>query len=81
VVQKEDSASLCLSGKFYDIAFGFTNLAPTIAAIRMKNKTTKPPHMPANMYSMWVFDATIDPQRRNFMTNNMYTWIQQMLNP
>ena len=43
-----NSATLCLSGKFYDIAPGLTNLAPTIAAINMKSATVKPPHMPAN---------------------------------
>ena len=38
-----------------------------------------------NMYSMWVFDDWPDSaggaERREFMNNNMYMWILQMLNP
>jgi len=33
----------------YDVAFGFTNLAPIIAAISIKNNTTNPPHIPASV--------------------------------
>ncbi len=35
----------------------------------------------ANMYSMWVFDDWVDTHRRQFMEDNMYDWILQMLNP
>jgi len=39
----------------------------------------------ANMHSMWVFDDWPDSagggERREFMNNNMYMWILQMLNP
>ncbi len=38
----------------------------------------------ANMFSMWVFDDFLDTadgrRRREFMTNNMHTWIQRLLN-
>jgi hypothetical protein len=35
---------LCI---FYEVVFGFTNLAPTIAARAIKTKTTAPPQIPA----------------------------------
>jgi RHS repeat-associated protein len=39
----------------------------------------------ANMYSMWVFNAwdgtPEGSERRDFMNDNMYTWIRRMLNP
>ncbi len=39
----------------------------------------------ANMYSMWVFNDFLDTpkgrERKEFMNNNMYNWILQMLNP
>jgi len=47
---REQEGIFSLLARFVvQIVFGFTNLAPIIAAIIMKNNTAAPPHIPATL--------------------------------